>query len=335
MLILKRVILLLLIAGTHKAEAFFETLWATITGGEQCNKHWINFDFNAFQHDLNENLFGQPLVLESVGYAVKSHYAKNDRNQKPLVLSFHGMQGSGKNYVSDFIVKHTFRRNLETGRKSQFVHFFNGRLQFPLERHIHTYKYELEKTIKDALYNCPYSIFIFDEVDKIPRGVLDTLKPYLDYRFEVQGVEAKKAIFIFLSNTGSRAIMEKYLEYWNEGIDRNNLSLNDFDDVIRSGAFNEDGGLQFSDNIESNLIDHYIPFLPLEKSHVRLCILKELTYHYGFHPDNKEEIVNEVFKTVTFGPKPEKIFSTSGCKRISQQVATLVTKSKWRSKSEL
>lgn len=110
-----------------------------------CNRSLLllrsaSFIVSAFQLDLNENLFGQPLVLESVGYAVKSHYAKNDRNQKPLVLSFHGMQGSGKNYVSDFIVKHTFRRNLETGQKSQFVHFFNGRLQFPLERHIHTYK---------------------------------------------------------------------------------------------------------------------------------------------------------------------------------------------------
>lgn len=60
MLILKRVILLLLIAGTHKAEAFFETLWATITGGEQCNKHWINFDFNGKFDSVNVPYFPIP-----------------------------------------------------------------------------------------------------------------------------------------------------------------------------------------------------------------------------------------------------------------------------------
>lgn len=32
------------------------------------------------------------------------------------------------------------------------------------------------------------------------------------------------------------------------------------------------GGFYRSDNIKSNLIDHYIPFLPMEQKHVRKCI---------------------------------------------------------------
>lgn len=35
------------------------------------------------------------------------------------------------------------------------------------------------------------------------------------------------------------------------------------------------GGFHFSDTISSNLIDHYIPFLPMERQHVRLCIIEE------------------------------------------------------------
>jgi len=35
------------------------------------------------------------------------------------------------------------------------------------------------------------------------------------------------------------------------------------------------GGFHKSENIESNLIDHYVPFLPLEELHVRQCIQAE------------------------------------------------------------
>jgi hypothetical protein len=35
------------------------------------------------------------------------------------------------------------------------------------------------------------------------------------------------------------------------------------------------GGFHRSEAIESNLIDHYIPFLPMEEFHVRKCIVAE------------------------------------------------------------
>jgi len=35
------------------------------------------------------------------------------------------------------------------------------------------------------------------------------------------------------------------------------------------------GGFHKSESIESNLIDHYVPFLPLQESHVRQCIQAE------------------------------------------------------------
>lgn len=38
-----------------------------------------------------------------------------------------------------------------------------------------------------------------------------------------------------------------------------------------------------SDIIDHNLIDHYVPFLPLEKIHVELCIKAELDRHSVKH----------------------------------------------------
>lgn len=40
-------------------------------------------------------------------------------------------------------------------------------------------------------------MFIFDEMDKIPPGVIDSIKPYLDYG-KVEQVFFQKSIIIFL-----------------------------------------------------------------------------------------------------------------------------------------
>ena len=52
----------------------------------------------------------------------------------------------------------------------------------------------IEKAVKD----CPQSFFIFDEMDKMPAGLIDTIKPYLDYYDNLRGVDYRKATFFFL-----------------------------------------------------------------------------------------------------------------------------------------
>lgn len=109
----------------------------------------------------------------------------------------------------------------------------------------------------------------------MPAGVLDGIKNIIDYNSHVENVDYKQAIFIFLSNTGASLITQQYLVLWRRGVPRSGITLNDFENIIIKGAFNEDGGFRYSDTIKNNLIDHYVPFLPLEEEHVRLCILDE------------------------------------------------------------
>lgn len=119
-------------------------------------------------------------------------------------------------------------------------------------------------------------MFIFDEVDKMPPGVLNAIKPMIDYRDDVDGMDYRDSVFIFLSNTGAQLINEHYMNLWKtQGRKREDVTLHDFEKIITTGAFNEEGGFHQSDTIKSNLIDHYIPFLPMEKRHVKLCILDE------------------------------------------------------------
>ena len=41
-------------------------------------------------------------------------------------------------------------------------------------------------------------MFVFDEIDKMSPGLIDTVKPYLDYYDDLNGIDYRKAIFIFL-----------------------------------------------------------------------------------------------------------------------------------------
>jgi hypothetical protein len=45
-------------------------------------------------------------------------------------------------------------------------------------------------------------MFVFDEIDKMPPGLIDTVKPYLDYYDNLNGIDYRKAIFILSINPG-------------------------------------------------------------------------------------------------------------------------------------
>lgn len=190
--------------------------------------------------------------------ALRSHWNQNYPPQKALTLSFHGWPGSGKNFVTNIIIEHLYA----AGAKSNFVHQFIGRIHFPLESKVAQYQVcfimnynfvvknmvkfyfqeNLQEWIKTNVSRCPQQIFVFDEVDKIPPQVLNSIKPMIDYHKYVDKVDYRKSIFIFLSNTGANIINQRLLELWHEtGIKREDLKLHHFESLISKGAFNEEG----------------------------------------------------------------------------------------------
>nr|CAD7464167.1 unnamed protein product [Timema tahoe] len=300
---------------------------------------------------MMNHVFGQHLVIDIVVKALRGHFYRGHPS-KALAMSFHGWPGGGKNYVSQFITNSLYAK----GSRSRFVHFFAGKLHFPLQEQADIYRklkgrfssvfacpdqtepicrlfqLHLQDWIRGNVSQCYWSTFIFDEVDKMPRGVLDAVKPFIDHHDHIDGVEYRHAIFIFLSNTGGNTITKRHLELWQSGKRREDFELRDFEDLIRKGAFNEAGGFHKSEAIESNLIDHYVPFLPLEEKHVRLCVIEEFKKRGVMNP--QEELVDEIMKDVTFGPNKQRIFSNSGCKRLSHKVLTLIERLKYRDMTE-
>lgn len=75
---------------------------------------------------MKEHLYGQHIAQHIVYRSIKSHIS-NSNPRKPLVLSFHGGTGTGKNYVASMIAESLFK----LGERSKYFHFFNGRGDFP------------------------------------------------------------------------------------------------------------------------------------------------------------------------------------------------------------
>lgn len=178
---------------------------------------------------------------------------------------------------------------------------------------------------------------MFDEVDKMPEGLLNVLVPFLDYNSyhksskSSESMYQNKAIFIFLSNTGSAHIVRHLTGMWERGKRREDMRLQDFEKLVADGAFSEKGGFHRSDAIQTSVIDHYVPFLPLEEVHVRMC-LKKAFNERGVMPT--DEMIEEVLSHLTFGPEPHNLYSMAGCKRIEQKVAAIVYR-KNSSRSEI
>lgn len=120
-------------------------------------------------------------------------------------------------------------------------------------------------------------MFIFDEMDKMHPGLIDSIKPYLDYYDKLDGISYRKSIFIFLrfvsvfnqlgiswicaitrgwmhhfldewksneyfcspSNAGGDKIIHTALDFWNAGKNRHDIELKDLETLISLSVFND------------------------------------------------------------------------------------------------
>ncbi|XP_040053910.2 torsin-1A isoform X1 [Gasterosteus aculeatus] len=280
---------------------------------ECCRPEWIAFNRTGLQLDLQTKLFGQHIASRIILKAVTG-FMSNDNPKKPLVLSLHGWTGTGKNFVSQLIADNIYKEGMD----SSFVHVFTSELHFPHSSHLDTYKSQLQQWIKGNVTNCGRSMFIFDEMDKMQPGLIDSIKPYLDYYEKLDGVSYRKAIFIFLSNAGGEGIIQAALDFWTAGRDREELELKDLETVLSVSVFNnKKSGLWHTSLIDKNLVDFFVPFLPLEYRHVVECAMAEMKAR-GVPPNHN--VADQVAKDVVYFPKTERVFSVKGCKTISSKL---------------
>ncbi|KAG7320885.1 hypothetical protein KOW79_015300 [Hemibagrus wyckioides] len=280
---------------------------------ECCRPEWISYNKTGLEADLQSKLFGQHLASRVILKAVTG-FMNNENPKKPLVLSLHGWTGTGKNFVSQIIANNIY----QNGMKSRFVHLFAATVHFPHEAELKLYKSQLQQWIKGNVSACPRSMFIFDEMDQMNPGLIDSIKPYVDYYETLDGVSYRKAIFIFLSNIGGKEIVQVALDFWKAGRAREEIELKDLEKAVSLSVFNnKNSGFWHTSLIDKNLVDFFVPFLPLELKHVVQCGRAEMISK-GLKPN--EEALEQMARDMRYFPHDERVFAERGCKVISSRL---------------
>ena len=283
---------------------------------ESCKDEWLAPNITGLQSSLRRRVFGQHLATETVLKAVVGHL-NNESPSKALVLSFNGWTGQGKTFVSTIVAEHIFKRGLE----SSFVHKIVVPHRYAAQFNVELHKRDLRDLVTKSVSECHRSLFIFDEMHKMPEGLVDVLSPYLDHYLDVEKIDYRKSIFIFLSNTGGHKINEAVINQWREGMKREDITIKQLEEVINFRQFNMKGGFWHSSLLENNLIDHFIPFIPLERSHIKMCAKADLEQKGH---SVTEQILNNVADELKYFPDDLKVFSVTGCKRVSGKVDLII-----------
>lgn len=262
---------------------------------------------------LKAKLFGQHIAQKVITSALKNHFSKPNA-RKPLVFSFHGWTGIGKNFVCNIITEHFFKHKT----KSPFVHKFIVPLHFPHGSEVDSYNEQLLGWIRGNVSHCSKGgLFIFDEMDKIHTGMMATIRDaILDYRGKSTAAGYQNMVFIFVSNSGGQAINDHVLRHIFDGKLRETLTLRELENIFH-GIIKNTPDAWFADLLKSGVIDHLVPFLPLERTHVKQCIRQDLIKK-GFHV--KEARVKEIADQMDYFPQGHEFFSVSGCKKVSSKV---------------
>jgi len=265
---------------------------------------------------FESELFGQHIVNKIVAKAIAAHVS-NDNPSKALVMSFHGSTGSGKNHVSDIIAKHIYKN----GARSKYVHKRISTLHYRNGNRLEEYKDELKKIIEGKTKVCERSLFIFDEMDKMPVGLADVIKPYIDHHELNNEIDYRKNIYVFLSNLAGVNINKETLKHFRNGDKRKDITSKHMEKVVSTASFYKFCGFKASDLILSGLIDFFIPLFPLERSHVKQCAERELRKRGKKDIDITPYILEQIASELQYFPQNEELFSVTGCKLVEKKVA--------------
>lgn len=285
---------------------------------------YINYEkgCDRLLDDLQTKVYGQPLIVRPIYKSLRAHMA-NDKPARPLVMYFSGWTGTGKTHVARLIANNLFKE----GMNSKFVRYISSSYHFPVriegEQEIAKQKVRLRDMIRETVSQCERSLVILDELDKLPAGVVDSIQPLVDYIEDVDGVSYNKAIFIFLSNTGAEKLNRLAYKMFEEGKERKDLSSKDIEEILTIESFNEEGGLRQSSLLKRYSIGVFVPFLPLERKHVELCIRDEFVSQ-NVIPDNQGALIESIADEMLYFPNDTQLYSKSGCKGVHDKVINYV-----------
>lgn len=77
--------------------------------------------------------------------------------------------------------------------------------------------------------------------------------------------------------------------------------------------------MKYSSVIDKNLVSAFVPFLPLERQHVKMCI-EDSIKRKSLSSRKNPHLVDNIADELEYSPSDVKLFSSSGCKRVDEKV---------------
>ena len=97
------------------------------------------------------------------------------------------------------------------------------------------------------------------------------------------------------------------------------------------------GGLWHTPLIDRHLVTFFIPFLPLERSHIRTCIQRQLQKKLENEKFecriSDDDIIDDVLDLIEFSPPDSLLYSVSGCKKVQQKLDFVIESNRVVSKT--
>jgi ATP-dependent Clp protease ATP-binding subunit ClpC len=239
---------------------------SSITTSE--NKKLLNLE-----NKISQTIFGQTKALADISHTIrKAKTGLNDKNKPLASFMFLGPSGVGKTAAAKQIAQHIFggKKNLLRIDMSEFSEKFNiSKLIGSPAGYV---GYREGNKLTDLVKNKPYSLILFDEIEKAHPDVFNLLLPILEEGelTDATGktINFRNCIIVMTSNIGLKVFNQEAIMGF-----ETNKNKSDFKE--KSKEILASLGKHFPPEF-SNRLDNIIVFEPLDKNTAKKIIKKEL-----------------------------------------------------------